>query len=144
MNSQQNDVTDIFVKGLKDKAKILKKSLTLGHVKALDMASREAGFKEWAEVCRLRSERLQAIYDSGSATITFEDEGQDFLTWHIKDRVVVGCEPFQADVWCGVEVTTFPKAGSRIGVRLVHGPKLFIRHAVATVDPLQLGEGKTP
>jgi hypothetical protein len=37
--------------------------------------------------------------------ITFEDHGQDFLTWQLDSNgVVVDCMPFQASVWCGVEV----------------------------------------
>lgn len=38
-------------------------------------------------------------------TITFEDQGQDFLEWDIDDKgVVVGCRPFQGSIWCGLRV----------------------------------------
>jgi len=34
-------------------------------------------------------------------TITFKDEGQDFVEWDIdKDGQVIACRPFQARVWC--------------------------------------------
>jgi len=34
--------------------------------------------------------------------IRFEDNGQDFLEWEVDDDgQVIGCEPFQASVWCG-------------------------------------------
>lgn len=37
--------------------------------------------------------------------ITFEDHGQDFITWKLDNNgVVVDCMPFQAFVWCGVRV----------------------------------------
>lgn len=33
----------------------------------------------------------------------FEDQGQNFLTWDVdvETTKVVGCEPFQASIWCG-------------------------------------------
>ena len=38
-------------------------------------------------------------------TIYFEDQGQDFLEWDVDaNGVVVGCRPFQADIWCGAVV----------------------------------------
>ncbi len=77
-----------------------------------------------------------AIFDSGAATVTFEDHGQDFLRFHIKDRRVVGCEPFQASVWCGVEVTCFPEVGKQLGVRHNDGRATFIKYPIAKVDPL--------
>ncbi|CAM3350632.1 hypothetical protein [Paracidovorax anthurii] len=37
--------------------------------------------------------------------IHFEDCGQDFLHWELDSKgKVIGCEPFQASVWCGKEV----------------------------------------
>ena len=42
--------------------------------------------------------------------ITFEDHGQDFLTWQLDNNgIVVDCLPFQALQWCGIEVAE-PKA----------------------------------
>lgn len=37
-------------------------------------------------------------------TVSFEDHGQDFLEWDIKDGEVVACRPFQAWLWNGVKV----------------------------------------
>jgi len=37
-------------------------------------------------------------------TITFEDHGQDFLEWDIKDGVVIDCRPFQGWLWNGTKV----------------------------------------
>ncbi len=37
-------------------------------------------------------------------TVYFEDHGQDFLEWDIKDGKVVACRPFQAGVWVGTVV----------------------------------------
>jgi hypothetical protein len=39
--------------------------------------------------------------------ITFEDHGQDFLTWTIDTELeqVVACEPFQASLWVGRKCT---------------------------------------
>lgn len=78
----------------------------------------------------------RAIFASGAATVTFEDHGQDFLRFHIKDRCVVGCEPFQADVWCGMEVTCFPEVGKLLGVRRADGYEMAIKYPVLKVDPL--------
>lgn len=39
-------------------------------------------------------------------TATFEDNGQDFLEWIIKDGVVIDCQPFQSWLWVGREVST--------------------------------------
>lgn len=37
--------------------------------------------------------------------VHFEDHGQDFLRWEINAKgKVIGCEPFQASNWCGLEV----------------------------------------
>lgn len=37
-------------------------------------------------------------------TIIFEDHGQDFLEWDIKDGIVVECRPFQGWLWNGTKV----------------------------------------
>lgn len=78
----------------------------------------------------------RAIFKSGAATVTFEDHGQDFIRFHIKDRRVVGCEPFQADLWCGKEVTCFPEVGKQLGVRRDDGHNMVIKYPIAKVEPL--------
>lgn len=40
--------------------------------------------------------------------IEFEDHGQDFLFWDVDQKgVVIGCEPFQASIWGGKQITNF-------------------------------------
>lgn len=34
-----------------------------------------------------------------NAILTFQDHGQDFLTWQIEKDRVVDCTPFQASIW---------------------------------------------
>ena len=41
---------------------------------------------------------------TGTLEVEFEDKGQDFLRWTIKDGVVVACEPFQKELWKGTKV----------------------------------------
>lgn len=63
---------------------------------------------------------MKKIPDSilkGSATITFVDQGQDFLEWDIVDKKVVACRPAQASIWVGVEVLSFPEVGKQIQIR---------------------------
>lgn len=78
----------------------------------------------------------KAIFDSGSATVVFEDHGQDFLRFHIQDRRVVACEPFQADIWCGIEVTGFPVVGELLEFRRDDGKLTCIKYPIARVEPL--------
>ncbi len=78
----------------------------------------------------------RAIFKSGAATVTFEDHGQDVLRFHIQDRRVIGCEPFQSSVWCGMEVTFFPEVGKLLGVRRADGHEMAIKYPVLKVDPL--------
>lgn len=38
-------------------------------------------------------------------TITFEDNGQDFLEWDVNEQgIVIDCRPFQKWMWCGCKV----------------------------------------
>lgn len=40
--------------------------------------------------------------DRVATVVTFEDHGQDFLRWELDAKgTVIGCEPFQASIWCG-------------------------------------------
>jgi hypothetical protein len=76
----------------------------------------------------------RAIFKSGAATVTFQDHGQDFLTFHIRNRRVIGCEPCQASVWCGLEVTCFPEVGKQLGVRRADGHEMFIKYPIQKVE----------
>jgi hypothetical protein len=93
--------------------------------------------KQLAMQCAMLTPTEKEIARSGAATVTFEDHGQDFLTWHIKDRHVVGCEPFQADLWVGLEITTLPMVGLRMGVRLSNGVESFIKYPIKNVEPFR-------
>ena len=44
-----------------------------------------------------------------TATIHFEDQGQDFLEWDLEilnpvEAKIVACRPFQSSIWCGCHV----------------------------------------
>lgn len=39
-----------------------------------------------------------------NAILTFQDHGQDFLTWQIEKDRVVDCTPFQASTWVGSQI----------------------------------------
>jgi hypothetical protein len=80
---------------------------------------------------------MRAIFRSGAATVTFQDHGQDFLKFHIKNRRVIGCEPCQASVWVGLEVTCFPEVGKQLGVRRADGREMFIKYPIHAVEALQ-------
>jgi hypothetical protein len=55
------------------------------------------------------------LYNGPAITVTFEDHGQDFIEWDIAaNGVVVGCRPFQADIWCGYVINGKPSKGERI------------------------------
>jgi hypothetical protein len=90
--------------------------------------------RQLAMQCATLTATEKEIARSGAATVTFEDHGQDFLTWHIKDRRVVGCEPSQAWLWVGVEITTLPMVGLRLGIRCEDGVERFINYPIKTVE----------
>src|SRR5690606_19801034 len=51
---------------------------------------------------------LEKINMQTTKKITFEDKGQDFLTWVINsDGSVVDCRPFQFSIWPKVIVTNY-------------------------------------
>lgn len=53
----------------------------------------------------------------GPHTVHFEDHGQDFLEWDIDAKgVVVGCRPFQADVWAGCVLINNAAPGARLRI----------------------------
>ena len=88
--------------------------------------------------------KVAEIIASGDATITFEDHGQDFLQWDIKDRKVVACRPFQADLWLGSEVLTFPEVGKTVEIsmpRVVGGRRMWVKYPLAKVEAFVQQEG---
>lgn len=36
--------------------------------------------------------------------ISFEDRGQDFTSWYVRDGVVIDCQPNQGRIWTGVKL----------------------------------------
>lgn len=71
-------------------------------------------------------------------TVVFEDQGQDFLEWDIKDGTVVDCRPFQEWLWNGTKVHNTkilpgvilditPREGGRM--RLIHPVEKVVEKA---------------
>jgi len=68
-------------------------------------------------------------------TVFFEDKGQGFLEWDIEDDVVVGCRPFQDQVWIGTKVhNTDIKPGDKLDITVPDGIRTALRHAVEKVE----------
>lgn len=70
--------------------------------------------------------------------ITFEDHGQDFLTWQLDNNgIVVESQPFQAAQWCGVQVDV-PRAlqaGDIVSFRRPEdGRTRTIRYPIAKIE----------
>jgi hypothetical protein len=107
-----------------------------------DATMKSKTLKQHAAVLASMTLREKEIVRTGAATVTFEDHGQDFLTWHIKDRHVVGCEPFQARIWVGVEVTTLPMVGFKLLVRTSDGKERAMKYPVEKVEPFRMVEEK--
>lgn len=67
--------------------------------------------------------------------ITFEDQGQDFLTWTINDDGdIIACEPFQFSIWSKWTVSnhTFRIGGH---VHLFQGEELLtIKYPIANIE----------
>jgi hypothetical protein len=70
-------------------------------------------------------------------TITFEDQGQDFLEWDINDKgKVVDCRPFQNSVWNGTQVLFHKviKVGDRLYVNPPYGrPTAMMKYPVIAI-----------
>lgn len=80
--------------------------------------------------------KAKAVIAAGHATITFQDQGQDFLEWDIKDRKVVECRPFQADLWVGSKVLTFPVVGKQVEIQMPAdrgGRRMWVKYPLVKV-----------
>lgn len=80
-------------------------------------------------------------YNGPDITVQFEDQGQDFLEWDIQDGVVVGCRPFQASVWCGVEIFGTPYLGGRVSFKRTNesdDQRRFIKYSLVSILPLKV------
>lgn len=69
--------------------------------------------------------------------IDFEDNGQDFLTWYVQNRVIIDCGPYQRRVWCGHRIAKLPAVGEQVRYlsRQV-GKFVDIKYPVVAVEQL--------
>jgi hypothetical protein len=68
-------------------------------------------------------------------TVHFEDHGQDFLEWDIKDGVVVDCRPFQGWFWNGTKVhNTSIKVGYILQITTIDGAERALKYPVEKVE----------
>lgn len=83
--------------------------------------------------------------------ITFEDTGQDFLEWYVRDGIVIDCQPFQGYVWVGRRVKidgtnrvlVLAQKGENAGLReLVEPTWLGLRHRIERLDTLDPEEAE--
>lgn len=86
----------------------------------------------------------RTLYLGPAVTVTFKDQGQDFLEWDIKDGKVVASRPFQAFVWCGREVHSTPEPKKQIRIKGHDGKLAFIKYPLVKVklmppEPKALG-----
>ena len=69
--------------------------------------------------------------------IDFEDHGQDFLSWFVQNRMVIGCSPFQARTWCGNRIAKMPLVGQQVRFLSRHLHKyLDLKYPVVSVQQL--------
>lgn len=67
-------------------------------------------------------------------TVTFEDNGQDFLEWDIEAGKVVACRPFQGLLWVGTKVHNKEiRRGSTLQIENQAGARLRLIHRVKKV-----------
>lgn len=65
--------------------------------------------------------------------ITFEDQGQDFLTWHVaSNKEVIHSEPGQAGVWSGTIVEDM-KVGERPIITTRFGDEVSLKYKITGI-----------
>ena len=68
-------------------------------------------------------------------TIVFEDQGQDFLEWDVKNGVVVAYRPFQEWMWKGTRVDMTKAAeGQRLPIITKRGENRVVLYPVVTMS----------
>lgn len=77
--------------------------------------------------------------------VTFEDRGQDFIAWYVRDGIVIDCQPFQGMVWVGTRIIYpqgLPLAPGRIInlISPVTGKVSDLKTPVASVEALSEDE----
>jgi len=73
--------------------------------------------------------------------LTFEDHGQDFLTWELDATgKVIECKPFQASVWCGCIVKEYNSLtpGDKVRFLTKDGDQRTMLYPVESVIPKTL------
>lgn len=76
------------------------------------------------------------LYLGPAVTVTFKDQGQDFLEWDIREGKVVECRPFQASIWCGREVHSTPVPGNQLQITGHDGRLTWIKYPLTKVKAL--------
>ena len=67
-------------------------------------------------------------------TVTFKDEGQDFLEWDINKGKIVACRPLQQWVWKGMEVHNKKiRPGSYLEISGEDGIRRTLSHPVESI-----------
>ena len=71
--------------------------------------------------------------------VHLQDNGQDFLEWHLDDAgTVVDCQPFQGWLWCGSRVTNLAELAPGVQIRFIparpNAPEILLRHLVQRVE----------
>lgn len=87
-------------------------------------------------------QRRLRYLDKVVVRIYFEDHGQDFLRWEIDAKgKVIGCEPFQASHWCGLEVwqPSLLRAGDLVHFFDGDGQSRHIKYRLERVDHIKKG-----
>lgn len=76
--------------------------------------------------------------DKVTTVLHFMDCGQDFLRWELDATgTVIGCEPFQASIWCGARVLHHQALQTGDIVHFVHkgdSASLTIRYLLERVE----------
>jgi hypothetical protein len=84
------------------------------------------------------------IYMGPPVTVTFKDEGQDFLEWDIRDGHVVACRPFQAAIWVGREVHSTPIPRKQLQITGHDGALTWIKYPLTKVKALAEQDPEMP
>lgn len=87
-------------------------------------------------------QRRLRYLDKVVVRIHFEDHGQDFLRWEIDAKgKVIGCEPFQASYWCGLEVwqPSLLRAGDLVHFLDRDGQSRRIKYRLERADHIKKG-----
>lgn len=76
--------------------------------------------------------------------IDFEDHGQGFTSWYVKNRIVIDCEPGQARAWNGTKVRTNPELGMLLPIYTRTGRPMTLEFPIVTVMFLDEEQAKEP